>query len=584
MTEEEARAEQLEAQQLLHDINTLQSSIQRALGENQSLQAELATLIQNIDILTSKMAEMDSAVNESMEYIRGRVEEADVNTADLFALIDDLTSTYFTFKNLSTASKNVSQYTDEYYTKFGFFNELRRISLGYVVGLDAHVCSSEGMRKKVESAYLKNTEYWLAYAIMSVMLWASNEEEAAKRAMAKALNMDYFSSSLFYLLINLRFTRVDAAKKWYLSYLDRVDMEDLGKEWQYLLQAYLAGVFGVDKEFQKLVFDCFSNMLKQMEAMHPDYGTKVSDKTKNFSKTYVHVTTNEYETLRRYCTDYAEMKRQLSAAEKNELLAKHFREVLESESNFEPNVFQRVENILYDLVNSYDKEELKVVKKKRYNELIVQARGNVSVAMQGYEREFPSDVKKVSLEDLLFEWAFEEDMSQIDVGVKKFSVTYLKKWISKGFAAFAEDYRKEEKDRYVISIDGWSKPCSENSYQEAEKELVTYYNKNRISNVISDKYVKIFLLMAIGALATLTITAFAFNSVMLVIGILLGVVSGFLLWRRISDLQLILKAKIDKGCQILKKALEEMKAWRDRYKAEDAKNADLITVFENIEV
>ena len=419
---------------------------------------------------------------------------------------------------------------------------------------------------------------------MSVMLWASNEEEAAKRAMAKALNMDYFSSSLFYLLINLRFTRVDAAKKWYLSYLDRVDMEDLGKEWQYLLQAYLAGVFGVDKEFQKLVFDCFSNMLKQMEAMHPDYGTKVSDKTKNFSKTYVHVTTNEYETLRRYCTDYAEMKRQLSAAEKNELLAKHFREVLESESNFEPNVFQRVENILYDLVNSYDKEELKVVKKKRYNELIVQARGNVSVAMQGYEREFPSDVKKVSLEDLLFEWAFEEDMSQIDVGVKKFSVTYLKKWISKGFAAFAEDYRKEEKDRYVISIDGWSKPCSENSYQEAEKELVTYYNKNRISNVISDKYVKIFLLMAIGALATLTITAFAFNSVMLVIGILLGVVSGFLLWRRISDLQLILKAKIDKGCQILKKALEEMKAWRDRYKAEDAKNADLITVFENIEV
>jgi len=584
MTEEEARAEQAERDQLISQINSLSNAIQRASIENANLNAELETLIRNIEILTDNAREMDSEVNESMEYIRGRVAEADVSTADLFSLIDELTSTYFTFKNLSTASKNVSQYTDEYFTKFGDFNELRRISLGYVVGLDAHVCSSEGMRKKVEAVYLKNTEYWLAYAIMSVMLWASDEEEASKRAMAKALNMDYFSASLFYLLINLRFTRVDAAKKWYLSYLDRVDMEDLGKEWQYLLQAYLAGVFGVDKEFQSLVFRCFTDMLKQMEAMHPDYGTKVSDRTMNFSKTYVHVTKNEFETLRRHCTDYEEMKALLSDAEKNELLAVHFREVMESESNFEPNVFQRVENILYDLVNSYDKEEFKIVKKKRYNEMVVRAKGNVSLAQQWYEREFPSEAKKDTLEDLLFEWAFEEDMSQVDIGVKRFSVTYLKKWIAKGFAAYGEAYRKKEKDRYAISIDGWTKDCSENSMEEAERELVTYYNKNRLSDTLGDKYVKIFLLMAIASLGTLVITAFAFNKVMLVIGILLGVASGFLLWRRIADLQAILQAKIEKGCATLKKALEEMKAWRALYKSEDVKNADLVSVFENIEI
>ena len=552
--------------------------------ENASLSAELQTLIQNINILSNKAREMDAEVNESMEYIRGRVAEADVSTSELFMLIDELTSSYFTFKNLSTASKNVSQYVDEYYTKFGSFNELRRISLGYVVGLDTHICSSEVMRKKVEAVYLQNTDYWLAYAITSVMLWASDEEEAAKRAMAKALNIDYFSSSLFYLLINLRFTRVDAAKKWYLSYLDRVDMEDLGKEWQYLLQAYLAGVFGVDKEFQHLVFNCFSDMLKQMEAMHPNYGTRVSDRTLDYSNKYLHVTGNEFENLRRYCTEYEDMKSLLSAAEKNELLTVHFREVMESESKFEPNVFQRVENILYDLVNSYDKEELKVIKKKRYNEMIVRAKGNVALARQNFEREFPTVVKKDTLEDLLFKWAFEEDMSQIDVGVKRFSVTYLKKWISKGFASFAENYRQKEKDRYAISIDGWTKECSENSYPEAERDLVAHYNKNRLSNLINDKYVKIFILMAIASLGTLLITAFAFNPVMLVIGILLGVASGFLLWRRISDLQAILRSKILKGCQLLQKTLEEMKAWRALYRTEDEKNADLVSVFENIEL
>ena len=153
------------------------------------------------------------------------------------------------------------------------------------------------------------------------MLWANNEEEAAKRAMTKALSKDYFSSALYFLLVNLRFTRVDAAKKWYLCYLDRVDMENLGDEWQYLLQAYLSGVFGVDKEFHHLIHQCFTDLLTQMESMHPQYGNRVIDKTMVYSNSYIHVTDYEFETLRRHCTEYEELKNLLSQAEKNEVLA-----------------------------------------------------------------------------------------------------------------------------------------------------------------------------------------------------------------------------------------------------------------------
>ena len=90
--------------------------------------------------------------------------------------------------------------------------------------------------------------------------------------------------------------------------------------------------------------------------------------------------------------------------------------------------------------------------------------------------------------------------------------------------------------------------------------------------------------MALAAIITLVITAFVFNKISLVIGILLGVVSGFLLWRRISDLQAILKAKKENGCSLLKKALEEIRCWRELYKAEDIKNDDLVNVFDGIEI
>lgn len=583
MTEEEARAERQEAERLLAEISRLQKQIQRAIVENQNLQAELTTLVENVEILTENAAAMDIEVNKSVDYIRNRISETDVSTSELFALINDLTSSYFTFKNLSTASKNVTQFTDEYFTKFKFFHELRRISLGYVIGLDAHICSDETMRKKVEEIYLQNTEYWLAYAIMSVMLWASDEEEAAKRAMSKSLSMDYFSSALFYLLINLRFTRVDAAQKWYLSYLDRVDMESLGNEWRYLLQAYLSGVFGVDKEFNALVRDCFTNMLQQMESMHPNYGNKVMDKTLSFSKAYIHVSNHEFETLRRNCTEYSSLKSLLSSAEKNEILAVYFRNIAESDNQLDADMFQRIENILYDLISAYDKDELKVIKNKRYNEMVIKAKGDLGLAQQYFNQEYPDTSTTESLEDLLFKWAFEEDSSQVHITVKRFAISYLKKWIAKGFSAYGESYRKDEKEKYNISIDGWQKECDEDSYKEAQKELVKHYNKNRVFDTMKDKYVMIFIGMAIAAIVILGITAWKFHKIALVTGILLGVVSGFLLWRRISDLQTILRAKREHGCQILKKALEELKAWRALYKQEDAKNEDLVNVFENIE-
>lgn len=584
MTEEEARAEAEEARRLLAEINHLENRIERAVIEKKNLQAELATLVRNVEALTQSAKNMDIEVNQSMEYVKNRIVQTDVSTTELFALVDDLANIYFTFKNLSSASKNVTRLTDEYYTKFQFFNELRRIALGYVIGLDAHICSEETIRKKVESVYLQNTEYWLAYAMMAVMLWANDEEEAAKRAMSKALSMDYLSSSLFFLLINLRFTRVSAAKQWYLSYLDRVDMEKLGKEWKYLLQAYLSGAFGVDKEFNRLVQQCFTDMFGQMESMHPNYGNKIINKTLQFSNTYIHVTENEFETLRRYCTEYKELKELLSNAEKNEVLAIYFRTIVESEQDIEDNMFQRIENILYDLINAYDKEEFKVIKDKRYNEMIIKARGDLGLAKQFYNTEFPNESTTKSLDDLLFEWGFEEDLTQVDITVKKFALSYLKKWIAKGFQSFTQGYRKKEKEEYNISIDGWQRACSENSYPEAKEELIKYYNQNRVWNVLKDKYIIIFIGMILASLFILVITAIHFNKIALVIGILLGIVGGFLLWRRITDMEAILRARKEHGCQILKNAIEELGTWRTLYKLEDNKNVDLVNVFENISI
>ena len=143
MTDEEIQREREEAERLIREINATIDRINRVNQENAQLEYELEQSINNVKILIGNCGEMDKAVYEQMGFLSGKVGEADISTKHVFDAINELTTQYFTFKKISTASKNVTQFTDEYHTRFSYYNELRRISLGYVVGLDSHIISSE---------------------------------------------------------------------------------------------------------------------------------------------------------------------------------------------------------------------------------------------------------------------------------------------------------------------------------------------------------------------------------------------------------------------------------------------------------
>lgn len=558
-----------EEQALVNEYNSLVNQYNDLVRENQALEQELNVAIDNVYTLIGNTEIMDQEVNRQMAGLSGKVDEADLETLHIFEALTELTNQYFIYKNLSTASKNLTQYTDEYNTRFFFYHELRRITLGFVIGLDANLISQENLRKKVEKAYLQNTDYWLAYAAASVTLWASDEREAAERAMSRSLTMDYYKSAIFYLLINLRFGRQKVARDWYLNYLDKVDTGNMGDEWQYLLQAYLSGAFGSDPNFQKLIVDNFTKMIAQVQVSTVDFGKKVADRAMDYAITYLHRTEHSFAVLCHTCKEYDELRSLLSEAEKNIRLVKHYEDVLNQEPEKAENIWQRIENVLYDLINSYDDEEKKVVKNIKYNEAVIGAKGDASAAQKKFNSMFEDDKKKKTLGDLLLRWAFTEDMTQTDVRVKNFSISFMKDWIIKGYEQFADIYRPEEKERVTIEIGGCEMYCDENEYHIAAPILEKYYEKNKKKNILADKQVKIYILLCFGALLILIITAFTFSPVGLTLGILAGLAGSFLLWRRIVDMGKILVEKKRKALLRLQHALEELGEWRRLYHEQD---------------
>ncbi|MBQ2716037.1 MAG: hypothetical protein IJF21_04485, partial [Clostridia bacterium] len=172
------------------EYNRLLDRYNYLVSQNNALAAELESGIDNCIIVGDNIDVIGDGVTKNVNYVADETIDAKDIVERLHALIVDVTEHYFLFKNLSEASKMLTKYNDEYYTKYKFYNELRRITLGYVIGIDSHIVSSESLRKKVEKSYLANTDYWLSYAIMAVMLWASDEKEAAYRALNKAMTMD----------------------------------------------------------------------------------------------------------------------------------------------------------------------------------------------------------------------------------------------------------------------------------------------------------------------------------------------------------------------------------------------------------
>ena len=549
--------------------------INHYIAEKNALARELETAIHNVNILTQNVDSMSQEVVNDVSTLSRNTGTVDENISVVRDALLDLTKRYFLFKNLSTASKNLTQCTEEYYTRFANYHKLRRITLGYVIGLDNAIISSETLRKEVEKSYLQNTEYWLAYAIAAVMLWASNEKEAATRALRKALSMDVCRADVFFLLINLRFERLDVAKDWYLDYLDKVDLTTLGSEYQYLLQAYLAGLFGPDPEFEAYVSDNFQKSLAKIDAVTADFANRFTSRAQAYANAYLHQTEQEFPVLKETCREYQELKRLLGRAECNTLLAAEYTELAHREEDLSEDQAQRVENVLYDLINAYDDEEWKVIKEQKRNEAVIEAKGDLAAADEKYRLQYADLDKKRSLADYMIDWAFSEDPSITNLMVKRFSVSLMKEAIARGFAAFAEEYRKKEPEQVHLEIDGYAVECTEDEYEIKSAKLAAEYTKDRLKNAFKDKYVQIFSIVCAASLLLLVFTAFAFNPVTLTIGVLGGIVGGFVLWRRLVEVGRILEEKKRLGLLKLRQALDELAGWRRSFRKADSHAPDI---------
>lgn len=572
--------EEDEARSLEREIDDTISRINRLVDENARLEEELNSAVMDLQSVIRSLVTMCRQASGHISTLSKEVTKADLEVQETFAAINNLSEKYLNYKNISMASKELSRATDEYHTRFFFYNKLRRITLGYIIGVDAQIISSQSLRKQVEDIYLQNTEYWLAYAIAAIMLWCSDEHDAALRALARSLLMDRYHACLFYLLVNLRFNRNAAARKWYMAYLEKSSSESPGSECQYLLQAYFHGAFGQDEELGRKVAEGYKRMYARLREIEPAFSARAKEHARRFAERLPHKTRNDYALLKYHCESYGELEELLSSAEKNALLAEYFNALQEAPPDKAEGLPQRIENILYALISDYEAAELLVIKKMRYNEAVINANGDLKQAEAFQEMLFPT--RKANFGDLLLKWAFSAQAEAVDVSIRKFAIGLLKRELQGGMSAYAEGYRARYKEEVTLKFEDCELVCGKKTPEESRQELVQFYKGKRGRLLWADTWMRVgWGIVLAGAIMLLLLLRFK-NPILLVVGVFTCIIGCFVIWRRTIKVLQKHHAHTQKVAMRLMKTLEVFDQWRKDYMAADANLQGLLKVIEDI--
>lgn len=562
MTEEEIN----ERNSLINSINNAQRRLNAAIAEYNRLVAEYNITFENVGHAINIVSDVDSFSQPHAKHANSDLSTEYGYTTEVHQLLDEIVESYTLLKNVSSASKYLTQYKEKYNTLYADYNNLRRVSLGYVVGVDANIWRSDVPRKTVEKAYLANTDYWLAYAIMAVVLWANNKPEDCARALRKSLDMNPKNTELFFLMINLRFNRTDSARRWFSLYTEKIDPLAIDPNLEYFLQAYLSGAFGSNELFKSRTDELLQSLSDRTKRALP---TAIDDATNMICDRYSlfrRSTEKDYIQLRRACTEYHDMRLLLGDAEMFYHLSDYINNTFVEKDAAKSSLNRHIEDALYALINAYDPDELELLNLVRYNELVVGSRGDRETANKLYTKIIDDQNEVDNFLVFMSNLAFSTDR-EVDLAVRKYGLNQCKDEAIRATEKLNEQYLSRQKKTYPFEIDGWKHECSPENIEECKTSLTKHYKKELIKSIFNDKTFKFGSLIALLGIFV-TVIGFVLPQIIVgVIGIVVAVVAIAIVVYQILKLKKRSEFYRDKGLKLLSEALEQMTQWRNDFAA-----------------
>lgn len=387
-------------------------------------------------------------------------------------------------EQMQSAHENILRLDQVIREKFESNIKVRKTVSGVVKDFDINLCRNSTIAELSEELWITSSRYWLSFALIAISAWVNDSKALANNAINEAVRTNEIKSNLFFCLVNLRFGRLETAKKWLTEYFKSVVPDELREETAILLQSYINGVFGTDKSLEYEVQNVVEEWVKTINLNEELSAELIAD----FEGYIGNIRVDQAfscPTLAKYCTVTEELRTPYLESYKYAKLIELVESldvdlIVQNASDYK----QRIDAIIADLITNFDEEEQEIKNQREYYQLIMDNKGDMEVAERQYEERMRVRNQTQNIGRKLLDWAIYKNSDEIDIHVRKFAFQNAKEWFLRALENWSSAFEAKFPTSYPIKIGDWS--CVSNGEDQYE------YEQNLREHLEEHKYQKMY--------------------------------------------------------------------------------------------
>ncbi len=411
-----------------------------------------------------------------------RVYQSSVNinetTTRILNKIEEFQENLVKGEQTQLAHENIIRIDQLMKERFGDYEAIRKTVMGIVRDFDVNLVRNSTITDLSEELWISSSRYWLSYALIAITAWVNDYPEVARNALSESGRRDAIKTTLFFCLTNLRFERMDAAKKWFCEYIKILDPKMLQQETAVLLQAFLNGIFGKDKELEHEVLDLIEEW---MRILNED-----AEACQALVESYVVYIKNmrspvkfSYSSILQYCRNKDQVARSYEEVAKYDQLLEFVRSLdVELEEQNDENYRARVDAVLMNLITRYDEEELSLKDQQAYYQYIVENQGVIQKAEAQYQQRQELQNSSFNIGKQMMRWAL-FDADGTDIQVRKFGFQNTKDFFTEGVNRWDIQLQQDRPLNFELAIDDWTGVSNGTDFQEQRESMHRFFDSNK---------------------------------------------------------------------------------------------------------
>ena len=549
-------------------------------------QADLRTIEHNLGAIHNDLQTLDSnvgAVNSNIKVVYDEI-------GSLAKEFHDFVSVQQRANRLNQAETRLVKIRQELEKKYGHYDIVRRTTTGILQADDIGIVKKDTISNATEELMISTPGYWLAPCLVALAAWINDQPELAEKAIKEGIKRNDEKTSLFFALICRRADRKEACLKWTQRYLANQDEENLDRKTIIVLDAFASGLFGADTE--GVISRQMNEWLQHLEEK-PGFTEKQTQQwSEAINLKRKPIDTSSYTYLRKYSKTWPVLEDILEGAHLHAEMLEYLIGIFEQKVST-ATVREQLDDILDSLVTDFDDEELPLRKEEKFEQFIVDFRGDESRARQNMNVEQTAFKTHKDFTQLLTDAAMKPETAHSSVSTQKFAFALSRDWVMNAYNDVVAQNRMKIPNEIEINVDTFNDTTvdgqNENELLERFSTLVSSERDAELATCVMSSFEQFCLYggIAVGVIG-LVMLLFG-NKFLGLIAVIAGVgmvLNHFSKKKDIENKRQNIAERYEKkrssGSEIIRATLAEVVDFRIEFADKDSESEQVIDFLEQL--